>query len=99
MLTYFYAFWFLEQLNEIRKTSLARIICDNADDIREVQPRVFVDKDPFLWVIFSTKSSEVPGSSLTEPLANVYLSMWRHIPGHKINNRLKYVEIRGSDPF
>jgi hypothetical protein len=48
-----YAFWFSEQLHEIRKTSLARIICNNADNIREVQPLVFLDKDPFLWDLTS----------------------------------------------
>jgi hypothetical protein len=45
--------WFSEQLHEIRKTSLARVICNNADNIREVQPLVFLDKDPFLWDLTS----------------------------------------------
>lgn len=37
-----------QQLHELRKTSLARVICDNGDGIGEIQPQVFLDKDPFL---------------------------------------------------
>lgn len=31
----------LDQLNEIRKTSVARLLCDNGDDLREIQPLAF----------------------------------------------------------
>ena len=31
----------LEQLDEIRKASMARIVCDNAEEINEIQPQIF----------------------------------------------------------
>ncbi|XP_058801088.1 peroxidasin-like [Phymastichus coffea] len=37
-----------EQLKEIRKTTMARILCDNGDRLKQVQPRAFLLKDRFL---------------------------------------------------
>ncbi|VDP21266.1 unnamed protein product [Heligmosomoides polygyrus] len=43
-----------QQLEEIRKTTLARIICDNADDLRFVQHNVFSLQDDYGLVIQAT---------------------------------------------
>lgn len=37
-----------EQLQEIRKTTMARILCDNGDRLKRMQPRAFILKDEFL---------------------------------------------------
>ena len=37
----------LEQLDQIRRVTFSRLVCDNGDDIREIQPLAFLlpDKD------------------------------------------------------
>jgi hypothetical protein len=38
----FYSNFFVpEQVNEIRRGSISRLICDNADDVKSMQPRGF----------------------------------------------------------
>ncbi|KAJ9596468.1 hypothetical protein L9F63_012507, partial [Diploptera punctata] len=54
-----------EQLNEIRKVSLARVICDNSDGIKQVQPSVFLDKDPFLNAMMSCSGEVIRRMDLT----------------------------------
>lgn len=48
-----------QQLAEIRKTSLARILCDNSDDIRLIQPLAFV-KPSFLNQRVPCASTAIP---------------------------------------
>lgn len=38
----------IEQLMEIRKITLAGLLCANTDDFEKIQPNAFVQEDPFL---------------------------------------------------
>ncbi|XP_063223065.1 uncharacterized protein LOC134531301 [Bacillus rossius redtenbacheri] len=49
-----------EQLNELRKVTLARVICDNVDHMDEVQPNIFLEKDPFLNAMAPCAGPVVP---------------------------------------
>ena len=41
-------FLFADQLQELRKVSLASILCENLDEAYMVQPDVFIAADPYL---------------------------------------------------
>ncbi|XP_018575334.1 peroxidase [Anoplophora glabripennis] len=74
-------FWFengavtgfpLEQLNEIRKASISRLLCDNGKNIKAMQPRGFER--------ISARNSIIP----CENLPVVDLSLWKDIQGREI---------------
>ncbi|KAJ0182211.1 hypothetical protein K1T71_001580 [Dendrolimus kikuchii] len=52
----------LDQLNEVRKTSMARVLCDNGDSVKHVQPQAFLRKTP--WNDF-VPCSHIPGMDLS----------------------------------
>jgi hypothetical protein len=54
-----------EQLSEIRKASMARLLCDNANHVKSMQPKAF-------WRI-SHNNKVVPCESLPE----IDLSLWK----------------------
>lgn len=57
------------QIDEIRKTSMARIICDNGDDIRSIQPLAFgLPSNPF---------NEETSCANTWSIPKVIFSPWR----------------------
>ncbi|KAJ8880729.1 hypothetical protein PR048_017199 [Dryococelus australis] len=53
-----------KQLNEIRKVTLARVICDNTKHMDEVQPRIFLEKDPFLNAMMHCSGPVIPRMDL-----------------------------------
>ena len=62
----------LDQLNEIRKTSLARLICDNTKTIEEVQPLALeTSDDQFNPKLFCNSGLLFLG------IPSVDLSQWR----------------------
>ncbi|XP_044018997.1 peroxidasin homolog pxn-2-like isoform X2 [Aphidius gifuensis] len=55
----------LKQLDEIRKSTMARILCNNGDRLKRIQPRAFLLKDPFLNEVADCKSYQDTGMNLT----------------------------------
>ncbi|KAF2367927.1 hypothetical protein FHG87_001306 [Trinorchestia longiramus] len=53
-----------EQLYEIRQSSLARIICDNSDNIQYIQPKTLIQADPFLNAEMSCAGRNIPSVDL-----------------------------------
>ncbi|XP_014219673.1 peroxidasin homolog [Copidosoma floridanum] len=60
-----------EQLQEVRKTSMARILCDNGDRLKRVQPRAFLLKDRFLNALENCTAYK---------LGDVNLLFWKERP-------------------
>lgn len=72
------------QLQELRKSSLARIICDNADAVRHAQPQVMrsVGRD----------NERVPCSSLPAP----NLALWQELPRLQLGQFTTAVRVMSS---
>ncbi|KAL0850705.1 hypothetical protein ABMA28_006649 [Loxostege sticticalis] len=49
------------QLNEVRKTSIARLICDNGDQVEEIQPQAFFNPGKGNEIV---SCKEIPGMDL-----------------------------------
>ncbi|CAH1962657.1 unnamed protein product [Acanthoscelides obtectus] len=62
----------LEQLNEIRKTSISRLLCDNGNSVRAMQPRGFERISPSNAVV------------QCEALPSVDLTKWRDLSGANV---------------
>lgn len=52
-----------QQLQEIRKTSLARVVCDCLDDVDRLQPFAFLQPDQFANIRTSCQGSGIPRMS------------------------------------
>ncbi|XP_045467733.1 peroxidase isoform X2 [Harmonia axyridis] len=64
----------LDQLNEIRKSSIARLLCDNSKDVKSMQPRAFER--------ISHSNAVVP----CESLPSVDLSLWKDTNGPRFSS-------------
>lgn len=73
----------IKQLNEVRKSSLARIICDNSDGVGEIQPEVMKN----------TKNGNKRVKC--ENIAKVDFSLWQELKKVPMSNdQIKVVTIR-----
>ena len=43
-----FEYFFSDQLQEVRKVTLASLICRNMENLFSVQPEVFIRNDPYL---------------------------------------------------
>ena len=48
-----------EQLNELRKVTLAHVVCENIESIDFVQPNVFLESDPFLNALMPCRGDTI----------------------------------------
>ena len=48
-----------EQLNELRKVTLAHVVCENINSIDFVQPNVFLESDPFLNALMPCRGDTI----------------------------------------
>ncbi|XP_071514131.1 uncharacterized protein [Panulirus ornatus] len=55
-----------EQLYELRKVSLARIVCDNTDSLQYIQPKVMLEADSFLNARMSCQGENIKSVDLTK---------------------------------
>ncbi|GAB6023237.1 hypothetical protein CHUAL_008055 [Chamberlinius hualienensis] len=53
-----------EQLAEIRKSTLARVICDNGDNVYYVQPKAMLEADEFLNAFMECNGDSFPSINL-----------------------------------
>ena len=72
----FFRFWYEnpstfkpQQLDQIKQTSLARIICDNGDDVRSITPNVFLNMK---------REDEIGNNNMNDcsEIPSVSLEMW-----------------------
>jgi len=65
----------IKQLQQIRKTSLSRVVCDCLDDVDRLQPFVFLQPDQFVNIRTVCKG---------EGLEEISLEPWREVVGDQL---------------
>uniref|UniRef100_T1IHP0 Peroxidase n=1 Tax=Strigamia maritima TaxID=126957 RepID=T1IHP0_STRMM len=86
-----------EQLAELHKSSLSRIICDNADKIDQVQPNVFVQTDPFLNAIMKCSADMIPTVNLEPWKQSNRLAFAANVIADYVEQARQEVEVRKSN--
>ncbi|XP_064466102.1 uncharacterized protein LOC135377535 [Ornithodoros turicata] len=83
-----------EQLTEIRKTSLARVICDNADAALYLQPKTMLMADPFLNAYQSCETANIPSADLRKwKAANPRIAIPQSVISESLDRAKKEADI------